>query len=315
MQKTFAPRVSLTLLFSTVAAFGQSAPAFEVASIKKAEPLSANAVMSGQMRLGMTVDAAMVHINAMALTELLRIAYRVKTYQISGPEWLPSERFDITAKMPAGATRDQVPEMLQALLTERFKLTLHRSTTEQSVYALVVAKGGPRLKESPADSDLPAAVPGGPAAPNAPTPTDGSAQVRASATSDTKGVITSSSANGTTKMMTGNSGMRVEMTKMNSTGMVELLGRFVDRPVLDMTDLKGKYDLSLDVGLEDMLTLARGAGVAVPMGPMGDGARASEPGSSSVFAGIQQYGLKLEPRKAPIELLIIDHVERSPTEN
>jgi uncharacterized protein (TIGR03435 family) len=63
-----------------------------------------------------------------------------------------------------------------------------------------------------------------------------------------------------------------------------------------------------------MLSLARGAGIAVPMAP-GDPTRATEPGSSSIFAAIQQYGLKLEPRKAPIELLVIDHVEKSPTEN
>jgi len=302
-------------LFVTASAFAQTAPAFEVASIKRAEPLSVNAMFSGQMKIGMTVDAAMVRINAMSVAEMMRGAYKVKSFQISGaPEWLNAERFNITAKMPPGATRDQVPEMLQALLADRFKLTFHRSTTEQSVYALVVLKSGVKLKESPPDDNAAGASSGAPAAPLAPTPTDGGAQVRVGVSSDTSGTINSASVNGNTKMVPRENGMRLELTKMNATGMVELLGRFVDRAIVDDTNLKGRYDLTLDVGFEDMLALARGAGMAVPI-PRGDSTGASEPGTSSVFAAIQPYGLKLEPRKAPIELLIIDHVEKTPTEN
>jgi uncharacterized protein (TIGR03435 family) len=313
MSKTSIPGVSLGLLFVSAVTFAQSGPAFEVASIKKSEPLSINAVMSGQMKIGMTIDAAMVNMRSMSLAELLRIAYKVKSFQVSGPEWLGAERFHITAKMPAGATREQVPEMLQALLAERFKLTLHRSTTEQSVYALVVMKSGARLKESPPDEDA-SGTSGGPAAPQARVPADGSAQVRASATSDAGGTINTSSVNGNSRMLPRENGMRMEWTKMNTTGMVELLGRFVDRGVIDMTDLKGRYDLTLDIGFEDMLALARAAGMNVPL-PPAYSSNASEPGSSSVFAAIQQYGLKLEPRRAPVELLVIDHVEKTPTEN
>ena len=313
LNRTFS-RMSVSLLFITAMAFGQGGPAFEVASIKKAEPLSVNAVLSGQMKIGMTIDAAMVNINSLSLKELLRAAYKVQTFQVSGPDWLGTERFNITAKMPAGATRDQVPAMIQALLADRFGLTLHRSTTEQPVYALLVMKGGPKLKESPADDAAATPPAGSPAAPQAPTPTDGSAQVRASAMSNAGGIINTASINGNSRMVPSDSGMRLELTKMNTTGMVEMLGRFVDRPIVDMTDLKGRYDLTLDVGVEDMLALARAAGMSIPVRGV-DGARASEPGSSSVFAAVQQYGLKLEPRKAPIELLVVDHVERTPTEN
>jgi len=305
---THTHRVCL-LLLTAGAAFAQNAPEFEVASIKKADPLDTNAVMSGQMHMGMTIDAARVDIRSLSLTELLRIAYKVKTFQVSGPEWLNTERFDITAKMPAGASRDQAPAMLQALLADRFKITLHRSTTEQPVYALVVAKGGAKLKESPPDTDL------SPADPAAPAPADGSAQVRAMATSNAKGVVTSSGPNGAAKLTTGADGMHIELIKMNTTGMLDLLGRFVDRPIVDMTELMGKYDLTLDVGMEDVLNLARASGINVPMRQSADPGRASEPGSSSIFAAIQQYGLKLEPRKAPLELLVIDHAERTPTEN
>jgi uncharacterized protein (TIGR03435 family) len=248
----------------------------------------------------------------MSITELLRFAYKVKSFQISGPEWLNAERYNIHAKMPAGASRDQIPEMMQALLAERFKLALHRSTTDQQVYGLIVAKDGLKLKESAPDENGPTAS-GGPAAPLAPTPTDGGAQVRAAVSSDTSGNVSSTSINGDMKMLPRENGMRLHMTRMNATGMVEVLSRFLDRPVVDMTDLKGRYDLDVDVGLEDMLKMAQAAGVSVPIQrPTGS---ASVPGESSVFTAIQQYGLKLEPRKAPIEQLIIDHVERTPTEN
>jgi uncharacterized protein (TIGR03435 family) len=303
--------MSLSLLFAA-AAWAQTDPAFEVASVKKADPLDVNTVTSGQMNLGMTIDAARVDIRALSLTELLRMAYKVKTFQISGPAWLGIDRFDINAKMPPGATRDQVPEMVQALLAERFGLTLHRSTTEQSVYALTVVRSSSKLRESPPDSALPAAAP---ATPTAPAPTDGGPQVHAVATSTTKGVVTSSGPNGTVRMIPAENGMRLELTKMNTAGMVEILGRFVDRPVVDMTGLKGRYDVTLDVGMEDLISFARGSGVNVPLRSPSDSGRASEPGSSSIFGAIEPYGLKLEPRRAAIELLVIDHVERNPTEN
>jgi uncharacterized protein (TIGR03435 family) len=304
--------VTLSLLFVTTATFGQTGPTFDVASIKKAEPLSIDLVRSGKMKIGMVIDAAQVNINSMSIAEMLRAAYKVKSFQVSGPDWMAQERWNIVAKMPAGASRDQVPEMLQALLADRFKLALHHSTTEQAVYALVVTKSGKLPESAPEDNPAPM-TPGGPAAPLAPTPTDGGAQVRASATSDASGNFNMNSINGNAKMVPRENGMRIEITKMNMTGMLELLGRFVERPVVDATGLKGRYDLNIDVGLEDMLALARAAGMNVPVMPNNGGA--AEPGSSSVFAAIQPYGLKLEPRKASIDMLVIDHLEKTPTEN
>lgn len=310
MAHTRFQRVSLSLVFATTVAFAQTAT-FEVASIKKVEPLSVNSVMSGGMNLGMTIDNAMVNVKSMSLAELMRVAYKVKPYQITGPEWLSAERFTITAKMPAGSTRDQVPEMIQGLLAERFKLAFHRTTTEQSVYALTVMKSGLKLPESAPDDPAPGGPSSGPAAPLAATPTDGSAQVRVNVSSDSSGTISSASPNGTMKMLPRENGMRIQLSKMNAVGMVDMLGRFVERPVVDMTDLKGRYDLTLDVGMEDMLALARAAGMAVPIQAPAN----SAPGSSAVFTAIQQYGLKLEPRKAPIEMLVIDRVEKTPTDN
>jgi uncharacterized protein (TIGR03435 family) len=303
--------VSTSLLFVTIAAFGQAPVTFEVASVKKAEPLNVNAIMAGKMNLGMVIDNAQVNIKSMSIGEMMRVAYKVFPYQVSGPEWVTAERYTVTAKMPAGSTRDQVPEMMQALLAERFKLTFHRETKDQPVYALVVMKGGPKLQESAPDDAAPAPS-GGPAAPQATAPTDGGAQVRVNVSSDSSGTVQQASPYGNVKFLGRENGMRLECTKMTARGMVDQLGRFVERPVIDMTDLKGKYDLTLDVGWGDMMAMARAVGMTLPIqAPPG----AMEPGSSAVFTAIQQYGLKLDPRKMPIEMLVIDHVEKTPTEN
>jgi len=311
MLSTRVPWVGASLLFVTFVASAQTPLSFEVASVKKAEPLSVNLVMSGKMNLGMVIDNAQVNIKSMSIAELMRVAYKVKPYQVSGPEWLPAERYTITAKMPAGTNRDQVPEMMQALLAERFKLAFHRETKEQSVYALTVMKSGLKLQESAPDDAAPASS-GGPATPQAAAPTDGSAQVRVNVTSDTGGTVQQASPNGNLKFLPRENGMRLELTRMNSTGMVDTLGRFVERPIIDMTDLKSRYDLTIDVGFGDLMTMARSIGMAIPMQlPPG----AMDPGNSAVFTAIQQYGLKLEPRKAPIEMFIVDHVEKTPTDN
>src|SRR5687768_12596258 len=153
------PKFAPVLLLTTVV-FAQSptpnpqppTPAFEVASIKPAGQINPARIAAGAMRIGMTVDAARVDIGFFSLADLIRTAYRVKPYQIIGPDWINSDRFNIQAKIPEGVSKDLVPEMLQALLAERFKLKFHRENKEISVYALVPGKNGPKLKESPKEA-------------------------------------------------------------------------------------------------------------------------------------------------------------------
>lgn len=104
------------------------------------------------------IDGAQLDIRFMSLDRLLLLAYRIRPNQLSGPGWMQTQRFDIVAKIPSGVSKDQVPEMVQALLAGRFKLTIHRENKEQSVYALVVGKSGFSLEESKADSDAPGPV-------------------------------------------------------------------------------------------------------------------------------------------------------------
>ena len=342
MSKTSSCRCLASLLLAACALLGQTpaatppatppaappakpaAPlAFEVAAIKPSPPLmsAAAAIQAGKLKVGMTVNSTRVDIGFLSLADLIRLAYKVKSFQISGPDWMPNLRFEIQARMPEGATKEQVPEMLQALLAERFKLALHHDTREHSTYALVVAKGGAKLKDAPPDDAPPADGPDGAKPPEASATGN---QVKMSGSGENRTMTFSGGSNGgKTKMTMGpNNSMHLELSRITMEGVVEIVGRFVDRPIVDMTELKGTYQFSLDLSMEDLMNVARQQGMMVPgAGPAagGDGSKpadtASDPSSGSIFTALQQYGLKLEPRKAPIDLLVIDHLEKTPTEN
>src|SRR5579863_73926 len=134
-----------------------AAPAFDVASIKPSAPVTPAMAASGKIHAGMKITATRVDIGMLSLMDLICKAYDVKQYQVSGPAWLGAQRFDILAKMPEGATKEQAPQMLQTLLAERFKLKIHRDDKQQPVpiYALVVGKGGPKMKLSEPDPNAP----------------------------------------------------------------------------------------------------------------------------------------------------------------
>ncbi len=299
----------LLLLLMASAAFGQT---FDVASVKPAGPPNPAKMMSGGM--GMKVDGARVDIGFMSLSELIAVAYRVKAYQISGPDWMSAERFDIMATLPAGASQDQVPEMLQALLAQRFKLTIHRAARENQVYALVAGKNGPKLKESaPDETESPAADAA--AGPSSDT------SLRISGDPQKGMTISNGLGSGTVRMTMANGGMHMESAKMNMTQFAEALSRFLDHPVVDMTEIKGNYQIALDLSMDDLMNAAKSAGMDMAgrggggMGGRGPAEGASEPGGSSLFNSVQRLGLKLEARKAPVDLIVIDRLEKTPTEN
>lgn len=361
MPKSLLRTLSVGFALTSTIAFSQTAPAplaFEVASVKPVGPLNPGMMGGGKINIGMKVDAARVDIGSLSLADLIRIAYRVKPYQISGPSWMGVERFNIQGRIPDGATAEQVPEMLQALLAERFKLTIHRESKEHAVYALVVGKGGPKLKESPPDAPAPApdslakgsqardlsktepsktelSINNPPAkdpaakAPGKPEQAfamNGGA-MRVSGDMQGKGMLIKGGPNGTSRMtMTPGGNMLMEMEKVTLTTFADMISGFVDRPVLDMTELKGTYQVSLELSMEELKNRARMAGVNIPgaaagatAGPAGEGGRpadaASDPSGLSIFSSVQRLGLKLEPRKAPVDLIVIDHLEKMPTEN
>jgi uncharacterized protein (TIGR03435 family) len=117
-------RVTLPVLLAC-SSFGQT-PTFEVASIRP----SASFDGAGKVNLGTNIDGAQVHFYSLSLREYLARAYGTKAPMIAGPDWTASETFDISATLPAGATPAQIPEMLQALLADRFHVKLHKEKKE-----------------------------------------------------------------------------------------------------------------------------------------------------------------------------------------
>jgi uncharacterized protein (TIGR03435 family) len=344
MSKFVALLTLATAAFSQTPSSSTAPPlTFEVASVKQSPPLDPQKIMSGQMRIGMRVDKALVEINSLSLADLINIAFKVKAYQVTGPSWLTAgpmtaERFDVHAKLPDGATEKEVPEMLQALLVERFKLTFHRDSTELPVYALLVGKGGPKMKDAPPDADPAAATPGGPAGEGGSGADPKPPQI--SGRPDEKGGMVMRGQNGNMRMSMKDGIMRMEAEKLNMSGFADMLSRFMDRPVLDMTELKGNYQVALELTMSDMMSAARASGAVMVAGPgpgggpggggpggggpgpggpaMGRGGAdgdAADPGGSSIFRSVQQLGLKLEARKSAVGKLIIDHVEKVPSEN
>jgi uncharacterized protein (TIGR03435 family) len=261
---------SLILLASHLA-FGQTAaalPQFEVASVKPAAP------QGGIVRSTTGGDPGRVAYANVSLMGILARAFGVKSYQISGPSWLVSERYDVVAKIPDGSPKDQVPLMLQQLLNERFKLATHRETRELAVYALLLGKDGPKL---------------------------GDAQDPTAAANAGRGVPRDGTALG--------SNGRLAATKISLTAFAEgVLSALAGRPVIDMTGIQGLYSFTMEYSLADPTGMRSGS--ASDGGPAPDGAPAP-----TIFNSLQQLGLKLEARKTPVEMLIVDHAEKVPTEN
>jgi uncharacterized protein (TIGR03435 family) len=307
-----------------------AAPAFEVASIKPAPPLDPAKIMSGQMHIGMSIDGARVDIGFLNLQQLLCVAYKIKPYQLDAPDWTKDQHWDIQAKMPAGANKDQVPEMLQGLLADRFKLTIRHATTEHAVYALVVAKGGHKMKEAEPDAPPPAPSPDGQPPEEKPLAKGefvvgrGDSATRITPTQGGRGVSMTNPKFGPMKMSAGENGaMVMEFGKMKMDDFAGMLGPFLDHPVIDETELKGAYKVALEMTMEDMMRVARASGVMGAMGgpgaaPAGDASRPAEAASApstSIFTAVQKLGLKLENKKAPVDTVVVVHLEKTPTEN
>jgi len=266
-------------------------PSFDVASIK--------ANKSGAMRVAMMPQPGGRFLASnVTLSMLLRTAYQLKgPEQMSGaPDWSDSEHFDIEAKAAGNPTREQNSLMMQSLLADRFKLVVHRETRQLPVYALVLSKAG---KTGPAFlphlDDTKCADPSGPPPPP-----------------PAQGAALPAFCGGFFNMM--NSGtMRLGGNKVTMEMLVAQLSNSVDRVVVDRTGLSGTFDVSLEYTSQQ-------AGLSgFPPGPgPGTGAIPADPSSSappSLPTALQeQLGLKLVPQTGPVDVLVIDHVER-PSEN
>jgi uncharacterized protein (TIGR03435 family) len=252
------------LLVSGAVAQAQS---FDVASVKP-HPQSADGMIRVRMNGGPgTPDPVRLNYENVSLKAVLGKAFDVKSYQLTTPDWADSERYDITAKIPQGTTKEQFGVMLQNLLVERFKLAYHRDKKELPAYILVAGKAGSKMKVSE-----------GPAA--------GGTSMR---------------------MQPGKATMNAAGVSM--TQLVDMLANQVDRPIVDGTGLTGRYDFTLEFAPE--MRNMPGMPMMAGGGPVNEGESAP-----SLFTAVQeQLGLRLEPKKAMLDLIVVDRLEKTPTEN
>jgi uncharacterized protein (TIGR03435 family) len=289
-------RLSTALLITAaaVAALAQdSKMAFDAASIKPF-PEGAPINWSGFQGGPGSSDPGAINGQYVTVKDILMQAYGVRNHEIFGPGWLDSTHYNLLAKVPASATRDQVREMYRNLLADRFKVALHHENRMMTAYALTVAKTGSKLKEyDPADASKPEDPPA--ADGKLPIGDDGFRVLRRSAISG--GLITLFS-NGKSKMQ----GSNVKLARL-----VQALSAQLDQAVTDETGLTASYDIAF-IWTPDPSQMG---GRPAPESPQ----EASAP-ESSLFAALeQQLGLKLVPKKVQRDCLVIDHAEKTPTEN
>jgi uncharacterized protein (TIGR03435 family) len=234
--------VLLALVVAAQAQQPASRVEFEVVSVKPGDP-------NDPSSSGRSTPGGMEMRNT-TLNTLVRGAYGLNEFQLAGgPKWAGSAKFNVVAKMPEGATRDQIPLMMQSMLADRFKLEFHRETRTLQEYALVVAKGGPKLQEATEDGKAHNGTSQGPRL----------IKARAATLSD----------------------------------LARMLIGAVRAPVLDRTEIAGQYTIALEFA--PLL-----------------GSTPTDENLPDIFAAVQSLGLRLEPIKGPVELVVIDSAAMPP---
>ncbi len=258
-------------------------PAFEVAAVKPNH--------TGDHRSHLWINDASFRAENQPAKGLIEFAYDIQDPQLSGaPAWIGSDMYDVDAriedadyqqikKLPLAEQIEQIRLRVQSLLAERFKLQAHRETRKLSCYALVIAKGGPKLQPSDPSRDQ-----------------AGGNHDSQNRTSSIVGLST------------------MHHTDARVAVLVQELSRRLGVTVLDRTGLTGKYDFDLQYAREtngDGMFRANQSD-----NPGRNGAPDSAPsGGPSIFTALQeQLGLRLERTKGPVEVIVIDHIER-PTGN
>jgi len=279
--KRFSTFSLILVLAATVAGAQQphAGRSFDTASIRPGADAEAEMIS-----IRTQAEPSRIHYVNASLRDCIRIAYGVKEFQISGPDWM-SKRFNIEATYPEGATEHDVPQMLQSLLRDRFHLELHRETKDHAVYALLVEPNGPKLKKT---SLHPGEYP------------------------DSFNRRPGTPVRGDLRIMGSPAGVRLSGLAVTLATLSETLSPFTDQPVIDQTGLTDQYDIDLQF-LPDNFRMRGGPGGS---GRTADNAPDTETEPRPALAeALQGYGLKLERRKAPMPMLVIDHIEKVPTEN
>jgi uncharacterized protein (TIGR03435 family) len=280
--------VLLSVFVCTLAAqTPDSQVVFEVASVKHGAPgdygIRGNGGGPG------TKDPTSYSIENYPLSNLLEIAYGINSYQLSGPAWLDEERFTVNAKVPPGATKDQLKLMMRNLLIERFQLATHFEKKEVAGYQMVVAKGGTKLAASPGDPTLNDDPEKKPAPFKLTYDKDGYPELPPGRNYS---------------MAIAKDRARWRFGDESMDAFAEAVGGWMRQPILNASGLAGEYDFVISWS-----TASRQANTGLQANTAADS-------GPTIFAAIQeQLGLRLEAKKVPVDSVIVDHIERVPSEN
>jgi bla regulator protein blaR1 len=268
-------------------------PSFEVATVKPAEP-----GQRGISGISMQPGGRLV-IKNMPLRNILIFAYNVRDFQVAGgPSWMAGEFWDIEARaeagiIPTGPRDPSKPNLLairlQSLLADRFQLKTHTETRELPVYELSIAKGGLKMKLSDDQTPIKPREPGE----SPPSLFQPGGPMR----------------RGTIFLGRGN----LRAAAMNVTDIVQSLSSLVGRIIVDKTGLTGLYDVKLQWTPDPAPAGIAGAVVLGPGGP--EAAPPIDSNGPSIFTALQeQLGLRLDSAKGPVDVIVVDSVQK-PSEN
>jgi uncharacterized protein (TIGR03435 family) len=286
--------IAVRILFVTAVFVQNTRPTFEVASIRP----SSNAPRQAVAAVGSTSDTQF-RIAGLTIRDYISMGYSVKLNQISGPDWITTDRFDIAATLPEGSRPDQVPSMMQTLLEDRFELKTHREKKEFPVYALRVSSGGLKMTEVPGDLGV----------------EQSDAKIAQTFTRQGSGRgISLDLGQGSSVNFANN---RFEAKKLTMASLAGMLERFLERPVVDLTGVNGSYDVAFDLSPEDyrMMLIRAATAAGLVMSPDALRALDGSPTPASLFDGLARFGLKLEAHRAPLDVLVVDSIRKTPTEN
>ncbi len=293
------PQLSLSGMLVCAAvccAFGQETGKleFEVATIKPSPPPEPGRGYTVGCRGGPgQADPEMFRCQNMSSMNFISVAFGMNYYQVMAPDWMYADKFDVIAKVPAGTTKEQFAIMLQNMLIDRFELVTHHESKEISTYDLVVAKNGPKFKES---VDWPAAK-------------EDPAPQRPSLDKDGYPIF----APGRPGMAIMNSHAAMSYPKETMDELAGQLAIQLHKPVSNATGLKGHYEIALR-------WFAGSVRAAPPQQPAGGAnplpAAAEGDGGPTLERAVQeQLGLRLEAKKGPVDFLVVDRMEKLPTDN
>jgi len=282
-------RTLAALLLLAASAPSAEKPEFEVATIRPAPPMGAGPVTVGCTGGPGTKDPGLFTCRSMSLSNLVTLAFHIEFYRLSAPDWMTpmSPLFDLSAKIPPNATKEQFEAMLQNLLADRFRLAVHHETREMTLLTLVVAKNGPKFKEAVA---TPPPAPG--------VDTTRPADLPARPTLDKDGYPAFTGRPMSTFM---NGRARLYQPRMTMQALATRLSHQLRAPVADATGLAGQYEIGLYWVSDAPLRAPPQADV--------------DPGPTLSQALQEQLGLRLESKKGPVDFLGVDHAEKTPADN